>query len=189
MSHDKRYPHATAMAIANELVALLRPHVERIGIAGSLRRGKADVGDIELLVIPKFDKRKTGLFDTDVEYVSLFDMELDVWLKGDVIRKRPSATGVFTWGKENKLGIHVPSGIPVDFFSTDAERWWVALVIRTGGKETNLALTTGAQRLGRQLHAYGNGVTHRDGSKERAISEKHVFELCGVPYVPPNKRK
>lgn len=63
-----------------------------------------------------------------------------------------------------------------------------SLVIRTGGKETNLALTTGAQALGRKLHAYGAGVTMEDGTLRVCRSEREVFELCGVPYAEPEGR-
>ena len=38
------------------------------------------------------------------------------------------------------------------------------MVVRTGSKETNLRLTTGAQKQGRSLNAYGRGVTCSDGS-------------------------
>lgn len=80
-----------------------------------------------------------------------------------------------------------------------AENWWVSLVVRTGSKETNLRLTTGAQRLGRTLHAYGSGVTinraqtiggeaHLPGSEIKATSEQAVFELCEVPYLEPEQR-
>jgi hypothetical protein len=47
---------------------------------------------------------------------------------------------------------------------TTRENWFVSLVIRTGSKDTNLLLTTGAQKLGRKLNAYGCGVTGPDGT-------------------------
>lgn len=174
------------MPLAVALKKMLSPYCERIEIAGSIRRYKPEVGDIELLYIPKFEGRPDGLFDH--KEVSLVDECLDEMLKTGELRKRPSKTGVFTWGAQNKLGIHVATGIPVDFFATDAVRWWVALVIRTGSKETNLRLTTGAQKRGGQIHAYGSGVTFKDGREITATSEKDVFDMCGVPYLPPEKR-
>ena len=165
----------------------LSPACERITIAGSLRRGKHEVGDIELLFIPKFEEIPDGFFDkikTDLAARKIQEL-----LDRKILVERPNINGGFSWGKENKLAIHRPSGIPVDLFSTTAEKWWVALVIRTGSKETNLRLTTGANRLTRTLNAYGTGVTNRKtGETTAATSERHVFELCGVPFLAPEKR-
>lgn len=61
-------------------------------------------------------------------------------------------------------------------------------MIRTGSKDTNLRLTTGAQRRGATLNAYGMGVTWSDGTTTPATSEQHVFEMCGIPYLEPCKR-
>lgn len=186
MSEKKKWRAADAILLASVLKTLIGQYCERIEIAGSLRRQKEWVGDIELLYIPRFEERPDGLFDK--KPVSLVDECLDAMLKAGELQKRPSKTGVFTWGAQNKLGIHVETGIPVDFFATDAVRWWVALVIRTGSKETNLRLTTGAQKRGGQIHAYGSGVTFKDGREVTATSEQEVFDLCGVPYLPPEKR-
>lgn len=76
----------------------------------------------------------------------------------------------------------------VDLFFTNEAGWWNSLVCRTGGRETNIRIGAAAKRLGRQWHVYGEGVTLADGRVIRAESEKHVFELCGVPFLPPEER-
>lgn len=182
----QKFDSEDAMPIAKELIEQLRPFVERIEIAGSLRRCKDQVGDIELLFIPRLDTRQSDMFST--EPVDLAHEQLNHMLASGQLQKRPSETGVCTWGRLNKLAIHTASGIPVDFFATTPENWWVSLVIRTGSKETNLQLTTGAQRKGAKLNAYGSGITWSDGSQTAATSEQHVFELCGVEYRYPNER-
>ena len=60
----KRFPRHEALAVADELVAALLPYVDRIVIAGSLRRRKPGVGDIEIMYIPTIEERKddSGLF-------------------------------------------------------------------------------------------------------------------------------
>lgn len=179
-----------ASQVADDLIRLLTPSVSRIAVAGSLRRGSALVGDIEILFIPRTKTIKEGLFDTDTREVDLADEFINSLFTSGLIGKRMSIAG-FTaaWGPKNKLAIHLPSGIPVDFFATTDENWHVSLVIRTGSKETNLRLTTGAQRLNRTLHAYGNGVTCRKtGERLIATTEREVFELCGIPYLNPEKR-
>lgn len=187
MSEKTKWPKDKAMIVASELLYLLQPFCERIVIAGSLRRGKALVGDIEFLFIPKYEEQPDGLFDkikVDLAAEAIQDL-----LRRDVLAMRPNVNGGFSWGRENKLAFHRPSGIPVDLFSTTSEKWFVALVIRTGSKETNLRLTTGANYLNRTLNAYGVGVTDRKtGEIIPATSERHVFELAGVPYIEPHER-
>ena len=185
MSDKQKYPRADAIAAAKQLCNCLKPVTERLVVAGSLRRGKAEVGDVEVLYVPKFETVQDGLFDTkDIDATEAPIIDL---LRIEALSKRPNINGHFTWGPQNKLAIH-HTGIPVDLFATTIENWWVALVIRTGSKETNLKLTTGAQKLGRKLNAYGCGVTEADGTIIRATSEQHVFELCGVPYLEPHQR-
>lgn len=186
MSDRPRFPRDQAVAVATQLQAMISPACERIAIVGSLRRSKDTVGDIELLFIPRMTTRPDGLFDR--ETVSVAGEVIDRLVKDRLLDKRTNAKGQFTWGDQNKLAIHVPSGIPVDLFATTPEKWWVSLVIRTGSKETNLRLTNGAIRHGGQLNAYGSGVTWKDGSHTAATSEQHVFELCHILYLEPHQR-
>ena len=164
---------------------MLSPVTSRLIVAGSLRRGKTEVGDVEILYVPKFETRTEDMFST--RRVDIAGECLDAMLTRGDISKRPSVRGTFAWGAQNKLALH-RSGVPVDFFATTEEKWWVSLVIRTGGLAMNMELTTGAQRLGRSLNAYGSGVTCSDGTVIQATSEEHVFELCGVKYRPPEVR-
>ena len=178
-------PHAEAMRLAQELAAALRPYTTRLEIAGSLRRGKATVGDIELVYVPRFEERQLDLLTTGQWDVA--DERIGGWLMDGTLAKRPNVKGHFTWGEKNKLALH-RDGTPVDLFATTEANWFVSLVIRTGSKETNLKLTTGAIRDGNTLNAYGRGITRADGTVVRAESEEHVFQLCGVPYLKPHQR-
>lgn len=204
MGGDKRFDADEAMPVAAELLEDLRPFVlERppgfpwfdshlITIAGSLRRMKDNVGDIELLYVPRLEARQKDFFST--EPMNLAEERIALWLEQKRIEKRLNVRGaVSSWGTLNKHAVHVESGIPVDLFATTAANWFVSLVIRTGGKETNLMLTTGANRLNRTLHAYGSGVTQRwpDGTTDElvAASEQDVFKLCGCEYVEPHRRR
>ena len=189
MSDKKKYPRADALAIAKELCDLLLPVTERLEIAGSLRREKKEVSDVEILYVPKFvNGIPKDMFEA-AEPVSAAGITLVELLGKGVLAKRPNARGSTSWGELNKLAIHVASGIPVDLFATEQSRWWVSLVIRTGGKETNLELTTGAQRIGRKLHAYGNVEALGGGEMLIPNSEQDVFRFCGVPYREPRMRK
>lgn len=186
MSDKKLFRRQDVIPVAKELCDLLTPVTDRLSVCGSLRRRKQMVSDIELLFIPKYEDEREGLFDT--KEVDLADRLIETWHAAGFIEKRPSKIGVYTWGMQNKLAIHTRTRIPIDFFATDEARWWMAKVIRTGGKQTNLDLTTGAQALGRKLHAYGRGFTDSDGSELVCASEEDVFKYAGVPYREPHMR-
>jgi DNA polymerase (family 10) len=186
MADKQRWPAASARAVAEKLLAELEPRCEQICVAGSLRRGKTDVGDIELLYVPRVGQiRKPGeLFSVRG---SLVDELLDRWLAKGVITKRLNVNGRPSWGEWNKLAIHAPSGIPVDLFSTDAERWFVSLVVRTGSAATNTMLAGNALKRGMKLEAYGV-LVGPDGKRIVPRSEREVFERLGVPYREPADR-
>lgn len=184
----QRYPRAVALKIAEELEFQLAPLCRACRIVGSLRREKPDVGDIELLYIPIWRKVRSPVDMFAQVPCSEAEDLIAAWLKLGTLKQRPNKLGNFTWGPQNKLAIHAASGIPVDLFATTEENWWVSLVIRTGGKETNLRLTTGAHACGRKLHAYGSGFTDRDGGRLLCKSEEEVFGFAGLPYLPPEKR-
>lgn len=186
---EQRWTHAEALNLAYRIAGYLNPFTERIEIAGSLRRCKPTVGDIEILYIPKWETRQSSDDMFASIRINLVDDILNGWLNTGKFAKRQNTRSIFTWGEKNKLAVHCKTRVPVDFFATTEENWWVSLVIRTGSKETNLALTTGAQQRGLKLNAYGCGVTNlKTGEITPANSEQHVFELCGVPYREPKDR-
>ena len=178
---------AIARRVADELVEALTPRCELVEIAGSLRRGKAEVGDIEILYVPRL-----GLVRSPSELFpksgSLADELIELWLTQGVLTKRPNKNGITAWGALNKLATHVASAINVDLFATTREHWFVSLVVRTGSAEMNTQLASSAQQRGMKLHAYG--VIERSATGEQIVpqSEREVFELCGVPYREPQER-
>lgn len=186
----QKFPHEDAMKVAVFLRDVLTPSVERIEIAGSLRRKKKMVGDVELLFIPKTRLKLADMFSvSEAEFADMADEAINSLEKSGIIKKRLNVNGSSAWGKENKLAVHVKSGIPVDFFATTEAKWWNALVIRTGGERMNLLLTTGANKRGLTLHAYGDGFTRTEtGEHIPTFSEEQVFELAGQRYVAPERR-
>lgn len=190
MTTDRqRWPLEEAASVANEILAQFTPATERVAIAGSVRRQKSTVGDIELLYVPKFSvlPKPDDLFTT--ERVNLAEIVVANLLSRGVLAKRKNSLGQESWGHKNKFAVHCQTGIPVDLFATIEENWWVSLVIRTGSKEMNLRLTTEARTRHRTLNAYGAGVTiWATGEIVPAHSEEEVFELCGVPYLVPERR-
>ena len=166
-----------ARKIAESLKTSLENTCERMEIAGSIRRRKTDVGDIELLCIPRY-----------IGGVDQLDRELKKMVIEGIMALRLSENGRRTYGPKNKLMVHVQSGIGVDIFSTSEECWPVSLVVRTGGKKTNIRISTAALEKGYQFHTYGSGFT-TPGGEIICRSEREVFEAVGLRYREPWERE
>jgi DNA polymerase/3'-5' exonuclease PolX len=185
MDEKRKWPHADALAVAEELVAVLAPFCSRIEIAGSLRRKKPMVGDVEILFVPKFEDRACDLIGT-IEPFNVAELELGCMLGRGQISKRPNINGTFAWGAKNKLALH-RSGIPVDFFTTSEASWHNYLVCRTGGAESNVAICNAAIKKGFKWEPYSAGF-YRIGHTVPMHSEREVFEFVGLPFLPPESR-
>ena len=182
-----KFPRAAALAVAKELCELLKPLTDRLVVAGSLRRRKLEVGDVEILFIPQMVTVPDGLFDS--KQVSRVDALLEVLLRPPpIVSKRLSASGSTAWGAKNKLAVHVASGIPVDLFTATAENWFNYLVCRTGSAESNMAICNAAIARGWKWNPYGAGFTDAHGDLVPVTSERDVFELVGLKYLEPWER-
>ncbi len=166
-----------ARTIADKLLTMLEPACEKIVVAGSIRRRKPEVGDIELLCVPTYDNG-----------VDQLDREIGGLVVQQVLGFRRNKLGSRVYGPKNKLMMHIPSGIGVDIFSTTDECWAVSLVVRTGGKITNQRIATVALRKGWHFRAYGDGFDTPDGHIT-CSTEQEVFEAVGLPYLPPEQRE
>jgi DNA polymerase/3'-5' exonuclease PolX len=188
-TEKRKWPKALGWTIGNTLKEMMAPYVEQpfCAVLGSLRRGKPEVGDVEILYVPKLGEiQKPGeMFGSTG---SLADNYIN-GLIGSKLEKRPNVNGQFCWGEKNKLAIHKATGMPVDLFATTRENWWVSLVIRTGPKEFNIALIEAAKKRGLQLHAYGAFTDLATGEPIYPTSERRVFELAGMPWIEPEERR
>jgi len=182
-----RYPRAEAVAAAREIVDALDPHCPRLVVAGSLRRRKKTVGDIEIIYISREEDRpsKVDLFSN--ELVPVVDDEIAAMQNAGILDRRLNSKGTETYGKKNKLMRHVASGIPVDLFSATEDNWWNYLVCRTGGAQNNIQIAQAAKALGWKWNPYGPGFTRR--YEERQMhSEQDVYAFVGLPYLQPWQR-
>jgi DNA polymerase/3'-5' exonuclease PolX len=184
-----RHPRAAALAVAKELCAALKPACERLIVAGSLRRRREEVGDVEIVYIPRFE---TGPVPGDLfahAWQNLADFVIAGMLARGVIAKRESIRGTTAFGEKNKLMVHLASGIPVDLFSATAENWFNYLVCRTGPKESNTRIAEAAKAKGWHWNPYGAGFSNTCGGTRHAVtSERDVFDFLGFPYLEPWER-
>lgn len=185
-----KFPRGQAVAVAREICDRLSPVTERLIVAGSLRRRKAHVGDVEILYIPRLITEPCDLFG-GTRPRSLANVEIDQMLAEGVLEKRLSTTGACSWGLLNKLAVHVRSGIPVDLFATTEDAWYNYLVCRTGPAGLNTRIASEAKRLNMMWHPYGDGFSvGRFGQRPpiKIRSEREVFETVGLPYMEPWER-
>lgn len=189
MSDKPKFPRSEAIAAAREILALLP--ADRVIVAGSLRRRRPLVGDIEILYIPKIHhcQDPAELLPRTVE-TNVSDIFIeDVLIRAKrMIRRRENVIGRTTWGPSNKLAVHVRSGIPVDFFATSESAWYNYLVCRTGGAENNVRIASAAQKKGWTWHPYAKGFTDDQGRVVTVKSERDVFDLVNLPYLEPWER-
>jgi DNA polymerase/3'-5' exonuclease PolX len=189
MSTKQKFSRDEALAVVRELLPALTAASERIVVAGSLRRGKAEVGDVEFVYISRMENRPVPgtLFDRrdyDLVTVAIEEME-----RAGVLGRRVNTKGSVMFGDKNKLMVHRASGMPVDFFRTTAECWWNYLVCRTGSAETNQRIAKAAHVMERSWNPYGPGFTDLQTGKVLAAgSEEEVFALCGLDYLEPSHR-
>lgn len=184
MSAKQKYPAEAALAVARELCRHLKPITARLICAGSLRRRKPEVGDVELLYIPQRGHVDDGTL-WGSEGGNLVNAKLDDLIRSGVIAKRENTNGGTSWGKLNKLAVHVASGIPVDFFEATEINWYNYLVCRTGPAESNTRIASAAIARGCKWHPYNSGFTDATGSMQRMDSEAAVFQFAGLPYREP----
>src|SRR5215471_10299303 len=162
-----RYLLSYAEGIAAELIGHMRetPGVEAITPAGSLRRGRETVGDLDLLV--------TGPQATAA---------LDRFLK------HPKIEEVLATG-DNKASARVGrEGLQVDVRALPPESFGAAMQYFTGSKDHNVAIRMRAVKMGLKLSEYGL-FRVEDDARVAGETEAGVYEALGLPWIPPELRK
>lgn len=190
MPHDAktRWPLGDALKVANVLAIVLEPVCVRVAVAGSCRRQKPDVGDIELVYIPKVERRPWGL-GLETEEVNLTELAIKQMIEAGTLAPRKNCNGSVCLGQHNKLLVHVATGIPVDLFATTEPAWHNYMVCRTGPADSNTRIATEARRQGMQWHPYAAGFTRLStGETVTVAREEDVFAIVGLPYRLPWER-
>lgn len=154
-------------------------------IAGSVRRGEKFVGDVEHVVVPTITT-SAGLFPgAAVEQVNELWAALDNMVQMGTVRKAQYGQTLSTrWGEKYR-GV-VFRGIKHEIFTADNDNFGAILAIRTGPAPFSTRLVSELRTRGlRQQDGY---VTDAAGQRISAPDEMRYFWLCGVNYLPPEKR-
>ena len=182
------FTRAVAMDVARVVCNALKPVTTRLIVAGSLRRGRAEVHDIEILFIPKTEQVPNPAdFFSRIEK-NHADDAIEWMITTGLLAKRLNSAGSFMYGPKNKLMIHCGTGLPVDLFATTETAWWNYLVARTGPAESNIKIASIAKKRGYAWHPYGDGFS-RGGEVFPMNSEQDVFAFVGLRYREPKDRR
>ena len=192
VSQGGRIPLLEAQAMADELVALLEPACERLVVAGSIRRRKADVADIELVAMPRVTTEAGGdLWGTpvDVDHLALALDLLDVGgqLGLRTVHSR-HADGSVSEGQRDGRSYKALEfrGFPVDLFIVhDPAQWGVILTIRTGPADWSHRLVTDCQAY---LRRVSGGYLYRSGQRVVCDTEEAFLEAIGQDWIDPADR-
>jgi len=192
MSGKIKHSRTEALVVARELTAQLqsRCEPERFIFAGSLRRLKAEVGDIEIVYVPRIEQQPdpSDLLGNRV-LTNQVDVILNQWLKSGVISKRVGEKGGTAWGPSNKLALHVGSGIGIDFFQATQQTFWTLLVCRTGSAEMNTRICNAAIARGQTWNMYRGFEDRLTGDLLFVPeSEEALFAHVRLPYLLPKDR-
>ncbi len=160
-----RIPLWRAWPFAQELLAVLRsiPGVEDAETAGSLRRMRETVGDLDLVVAAR-----------DSEPV----MQAFTGLPG-VLRVMGSG--------ETKSSVEFENGLRAQLWVHSPERFGTALQYATGSKDHNVRLRELALKRGLSLS--DQGFLKEDGTEIFCADEEEVYRTLGLPWIPPEMRE
>ncbi|MBS3772980.1 MAG: DNA polymerase/3'-5' exonuclease PolX, partial [Candidatus Thermoplasmatota archaeon] len=159
-SHD-RFLLGFALPEADDIVMVLESHVSRIAVAGSLRRRKETIGDVDILAVADSDDI--------MEVFTGMDRVEKILVQGDT-----------------KSSVRLEGGLQVDLRIVGAESFGSALQYFTGSRDHNIAVRQRAIRQGYKLNEYGLF----DGDRQVAgETEEAVYGALGLAWIPPELRE
>jgi DNA polymerase (family 10) len=159
-------------AEADQIVQTLRQHlrpcqaIQQLEFAGSYRRGKETVGDLDILVVARNAKEVM-----------------------DCLAAFPETEEVLARG-ETKMSLRLAGGLQVDVRVVPEASFGSALQYFTGSKEHNILLRARAKDRGLKINEYGV-FRVRNGQEERIAgrTEEEVYAALGLPLFPPELRE
>jgi DNA polymerase (family 10) len=154
-----------AYPAARDLVAALEklPLVERVTFAGSLRRFRATIGDLDILAATADSGSVMAAFG-----------------------RLPQVEAVLLGG-ETKMRVRLLNGLEADLRCLERARWGTALQYFTGSQAHSVKLRELALKRGFSLSEYG--LKREDGSEVLCAEEEEVYRTLGLPFVEPELRE
>lgn len=159
-----RRPLGEVLPLAETIVEILKREspVENISVAGSIRRRKETVKDIDILITSKQPEK-------------VMKKVIDL----------PMVEEIIAFG-ETKSGVRLKTGIQMDIRVVEPESWGAALAYFTGSKAHNIRVRELALEKGLKINEYG---VFRGEQKIAGKTEEEVYQAIGLPFIPPELRE
>jgi DNA polymerase/3'-5' exonuclease PolX len=188
-----RVPLALAAAIAEEARVGLAPACVRLEIAGSIRRGRADVGDVELVAVPRLTAAQPDLFGQAAGATDELHALATALLAVGVLAHRLDKHGRPAFGEQLKRVVFRGQAgeLPLDLFAvTTPAQWGVIFTIRTGPGAFSTRLVTPRRYGGGMPEGYRvRAGALWDGARlVETPEEGDLFAALGLPWLPPEQR-
>lgn len=191
MSDGTRIPLAEAQALAAEVVEFLAPYCTQIAVAGSIRRERPTIGDIEIVCLPLYSDPPVDLFGEPTgDRPNQLDARCDWLFEQGVLGKRFDRNGRPRWGSGLKWATY--RDFPLDLFPVVAPaQYGVDLLIRTGSAAFSHRFVTPRRQGGWMPDGWHvlRGALWRHGEMLDSPTEASVFEAIGRPYIEPQDRE
>jgi len=166
-----RFKVSDALAYAEAIVRTLGAMkvVSQTDIAGSLRRMKETIGDIDILVIPRSSPEKSSH--------EIMDAFTSMGTVSDILARG-----------ETKSSVILGSGIQVDLRILPKSDYGAAMHYFTGSQDHNIVMRDRAKRMGLKISEYGVFDVKSD-NRRGGEREEDIFKLVGLPFIPPELRE
>lgn len=163
----QRMPLKVAEKIGNQILSEIKkiPGVQQSVLAGSLRRKKETVGDIDIVITAEHRQWKRII---------------------QRITQLPQVKKVLAAG-QTKASIILKNKVQVDIRIVHEHEFGAALFYFTGSKEHNIQLRTMAKQKGWKVNEYGV-FDEKTGKRLAGRTEEEIYALFGLNYIPPEKR-
>lgn len=159
-----RFPLGDVLPQAERLEKAIHafPEVKRVAIAGSIRRRKATIGDIDILATSDKPEKVMDRFISLPEVAHVYD------------------TG------PTKTNVRLSYGMDADLRVVPEDSWGAALCYFTGSKAHSIALRNIALKQGLKLNEYG---LFKGDKRIASEKEEDIYAALGLPYVKPEDRE
>jgi len=152
-----------ARPIADHVCRFLEGYAERVAFAGSLRRMKEIVHDVDILAASTRP-----------------DETMAAFLKFPLVREVLAQGGT-------KASVRVDDDLQIDLRVIDLKSWGAAMHYFTGSKAHNIRMRERAIKMGLKLNEYG--LFDANDKSIAGATEEEIFEKLGLPYIPPVLRE
>jgi len=162
----ERLPIGRVLPIANEIITKLREKapIQELVLAGSLRRWKDTIKDIDILATSGTPEKVMALF-------------VHLPMVKEILMRGPTKSSVL-----------ITEEIQVDLRVVDEDSFGAALAYFTGSKAHNIRIREMAVKAGLKINEYGI-FREKDGTRLGGKDERDVYRLLGLPYIPPELRE